>query len=239
MYGGFGSYVYSHLGGLGRVPGSTGWRNLSIAPAAFAHPAVTHASASVDTAVGRVAVDWTTSLGSSGTCGSAPENTNLTLTCIPKEGAGTFTSVRFASFGTPTGACPGFTVGACNAAASVTAVAALCVGKTLCSIPATNTFFGGDPCVNTLKHLSVELAGDCAQIVLQVSATVPVGSVADVLLKTGAAVSANVTVIEGRQRVYANGAYVPGVPGVTGAYATLDGVHVAIGSGQYVLQVAA
>ncbi len=34
-----------------------------------------------------------------------------------------------------------------------------CLGKTSCTIPATNTFFGGDPCFDTAKSLAVMAAG--------------------------------------------------------------------------------
>ena len=39
-----------------------------------------------------------------------------------------------------------FKTGACNAAASVSAVEKECLGKVSCSFKVTNSFFGGDPC---------------------------------------------------------------------------------------------
>ena len=45
----------------------------------------------------------------------------------------------------------------CSYANSTSVVAALCLGKTSCSITATNGVFGSDPCVKTVKTLSVQL----------------------------------------------------------------------------------
>jgi hypothetical protein len=241
MYGGFGSWLYTTVGGLDRMPGSRGWTNLLINPAVSASPNVTSASTSIDTPVGLAAVEWTTDVPNNGQCGFVAENSVLNLTCITKDGsAGTFTAVNFASFGTPAGSCPNFSAGACNSNNSVSVVTSLCVGKSTCSIPATNTQFGGDPCVNTPKSLAVSLTGNCLQIQYQVSPTVPVGSQANVMVDlTGASASA-VTVYEGTSVVWTNGAFVPGVPGVTGATASPDGTSLLVttGSGNYKFSVA-
>lgn len=88
-------------------------------------------------------------------CGVVPENADLELACAdgsPIQG------VNFASFGTPTGSCPGHLAkGSCDAATSVSVVTAACVGKTACTVHATNNAFGGDPCYNTVKELAVEV----------------------------------------------------------------------------------
>ena len=87
-------------------------------------------------------------------CGVAPENANLQLAC----GDGSpISQVLFASFGTPRGACPAFTKGACDANSSQRVVEAACLGKTSCSVAATNDNFGGDPCYDTVKELAVQL----------------------------------------------------------------------------------
>jgi hypothetical protein len=65
--------------------------------------------------------------------------------------------IRFASYGTPAGACPAFTTSACNSATSAQVVAAACLNKQSCSVPATNASFG-DPCVGTVKKLAVVVA---------------------------------------------------------------------------------
>eukprot|EP00049_Salpingoeca_infusionum_P017850 m.354639 g.354639 ORF g.354639 m.354639 type:complete len:1153 (-) comp17070_c0_seq1:211-3669(-) len=87
--------------------------------------------------------------------GIADENTNLTLTC---SNGGTIKSITFASFGTPTGACGAFKTGSCNANDTVSIVEKLCVGKSSCSISASDTVFG-DPCYGTVKQLAVQGVG--------------------------------------------------------------------------------
>jgi len=91
----------------------------------------------------------------------------LTLAC--PAGKGTFTAVKFASFGRPTGTCGGFAVSpSCNAANTSAWVAALCVGKARCTLPPVTTIRDthsplvqalGDPCYGTAKWLYVELSG--------------------------------------------------------------------------------
>ena len=58
-FGGSGSWYYSTLAGLGRVPGSRSWAALAIAPpAGDVLLNLTWASASIDTPMGLVAVSW-------------------------------------------------------------------------------------------------------------------------------------------------------------------------------------
>ena len=87
-------------------------------------------------------------------CGVVPENNKLQLAC--PDGS-PITTVAFASFGTPTGKCPTLTKGSCDAASSRAVVEAACLGKTACTIPASNDEFGGDPCFDTVKQLAVAL----------------------------------------------------------------------------------
>ena len=87
-------------------------------------------------------------------CGSAAEGASLELGC-PNGGA--ITSVDFASFGDPKGSCAaGWSAGTCAAANSSAAVAALCLGKASCSVPASTSYFG-DPCLGTLKRLAASV----------------------------------------------------------------------------------
>jgi len=86
-------------------------------------------------------------------CGTADENGTVSMTAP----AGTvFTSVEFASYGTPNGTCGAFSLGACHAANSVTIVSGylLGLGGTI-NIPATNDVFG-DPCSGTFKRLYIQ-----------------------------------------------------------------------------------
>jgi len=82
--------------------------------------------------------------------GSANENDELTLSApIGK----IFTSVVFASYGTP----DGYSIGQCHAPSSVEKVAEVFLGKAIATIMAINDLFG-DPCGGTYKSLAVSLA---------------------------------------------------------------------------------
>ena len=84
-------------------------------------------------------------------CGTAAENANVVMTAP----AGTiFTNVGFASYGTPNGTCPSFTIGTCHALTSQSITEQYVLGNNSANIPATNTVFT-DPCVGTLKRLFV------------------------------------------------------------------------------------
>jgi hypothetical protein len=85
-------------------------------------------------------------------CATAGENGVLTITAP----AGyKFTTVNFASYGTPNGSCGSFTTSSCHAANSLSICTAAIVGQTTATINATNTVFG-DPCVGTVKRLYVQ-----------------------------------------------------------------------------------
>ena len=85
--------------------------------------------------------------------GVVNENGTLTLTA---PGGTAFTSVAFASYGTPnTGSTP-YTQGTCHAASSSTKVGEAFIGLNSASIGVTNGTFG-DPCVGTGKKLAVTL----------------------------------------------------------------------------------
>lgn len=66
-----------------------------------------------------------------------------------------FVSVEFASYGTPTGTYPTFTIGSCHSVNSQSVVESYVLGQTSVSISATNTVFGGDPCFGSIKYLAV------------------------------------------------------------------------------------
>ena len=85
-------------------------------------------------------------------CATADENGNLVLTA---PSGGIITSINFASYGTPTGTCGSFTLGACNASNSKTIVEGYAIGKNSVTIPANNNVFG-DPCYGTVKRLYVQ-----------------------------------------------------------------------------------
>lgn len=85
-------------------------------------------------------------------CGTANENGVVTLTA---PSGNVFTSVEFASYGTPNGACGSFTIGGCHSANSTTIVSAALIGMNSASINATNAVFG-DPCSGTVKRLYIQ-----------------------------------------------------------------------------------
>ncbi|XP_012856458.1 PREDICTED: beta-galactosidase isoform X2 [Erythranthe guttata] len=70
------------------------------------------------------------------------------LSCAPGQ---KISSVKFASFGTPEGACGSFRQGSCHAFHSYDVFE-----RQSCSVPITPEIFGGDPCPNIMKKLSVE-----------------------------------------------------------------------------------
>lgn len=85
-------------------------------------------------------------------CGTANEGSSVTLTA---PAGSVFTSVTFASYGTPNGSCGSFTTGACHAANSQTIVESALIGNNSATISATNGVFG-DPCNGTVKRLYIE-----------------------------------------------------------------------------------
>lgn len=253
MFGGSGSWYYTSLAGMSRVPGSRSWANMAIAPPAgailddCAGQNLTSAAASIDSPMGLVAVSWQLQSGTAaGPCGDVAEHDTLTLTCAaPPAGAAgatppAFTSVAFASFGTPTGSCStGLGVNAsCNAPTSAAVAAAACVGKSSCSILANVSVFGGvDPCYDTPKRLAVTLIGNCALPLYSMAITVPVGGVASVRVPTVQS-AGGVTITEGGAVVFTAGAFVPGVAGISAGVALDDtAVLFSVGSGSYAFQV--
>jgi hypothetical protein len=72
--------------------------------------------------------------------------------------AGTvFTTVNFASYGTPTGSCGSFNIGSCHATTSQSVVEVYLLGNGgTVNIPPANTAFG-EPCVGTLKQLYISV----------------------------------------------------------------------------------
>ncbi|XP_071685526.1 beta-galactosidase 3-like [Rutidosis leptorrhynchoides] len=65
-------------------------------------------------------------------------------------------AIKFASFGTPFGACGSFQHGTCHAPNSAELIEKTCVGKESCEVMASNAYFATDPCPKVLKRLLVE-----------------------------------------------------------------------------------
>nr|WP_294933997.1 LamG-like jellyroll fold domain-containing protein [uncultured Flavobacterium sp.] len=85
-------------------------------------------------------------------CGMTNEGGNITLTA---PAGAVFTSIPFASYGTPDGTCGNYTIGWCHASNSVSIVSGLAIGQSNFSIGANNGTFG-DPCNGTGKRLYIE-----------------------------------------------------------------------------------
>ena len=88
--------------------------------------------------------------------GGAPPMQNEVMHAACADAGATISAVLFASYGTPTGSCPSFSRGSCDASTSVSVVQAACVGRHECDVyPNTTTF--ADPCFGTAKVLAVTL----------------------------------------------------------------------------------
>ncbi|KAG2698497.1 hypothetical protein I3843_07G153500 [Carya illinoinensis] len=71
-------------------------------------------------------------------------------------------TIKFASFGTPSGTCGSFQKGTCHAPNSLEVLEKKCVGQESCMVTMSDTKFGADPCPNVLKRLSVE--ANCSSV---------------------------------------------------------------------------
>lgn len=100
-------------------------------------------------------------------CGTANEGGVVTLTAPVGY---VFTSIEFASYGTPNGSCGSFTIGGCHAANSVSITEAVFLNMNSASINATNAVFG-DPCGGTPKRLYIQAAYSLALPLTLVSFT--------------------------------------------------------------------
>ncbi|KAF7041925.1 hypothetical protein CFC21_051647 [Triticum aestivum] len=79
----------------------------------------------------------------------------LRLEC-PKEGQ-VISSIKFASFGTPSGTCGSYSHGECSSSQALAVAQEACVGVSSCSVPVSAKNFG-DPCRGVTKSLVVEAA---------------------------------------------------------------------------------
>uniref|UniRef100_A0A0A9EI89 beta-galactosidase n=1 Tax=Arundo donax TaxID=35708 RepID=A0A0A9EI89_ARUDO len=66
-------------------------------------------------------------------------------------------SIKFASFGTPSGTCGSYSHGKCSSSQALAVVQEICIGVSSCSVPVSSNYFG-DPCIGVTKSLVVEAA---------------------------------------------------------------------------------
>jgi hypothetical protein len=87
--------------------------------------------------------------------GRVPENANprLRLKCPAGK---RISSIEFASFGNPQGACGHFRKGTCHSTRSWATAEKVCLGQRACFMDVSPETFGDDPCVGTVKSLAVE-----------------------------------------------------------------------------------
>ncbi|MFN8245888.1 MAG: MopE-related protein [Ferruginibacter sp.] len=86
-------------------------------------------------------------------CGMATsEGQSFTLTAPPGK---VFTSVDFASYGTPNGTCGNFTLGSCHASSTLEIVQGLVIGQNSVTLTQNYQIFG-DPCVGIVKRFYVQ-----------------------------------------------------------------------------------
>jgi len=120
-------------------------------------------------------------------------------------------------------------------------VKAACEGKATCTFQATNDFFGGDPCLNTVKHLSMKITCSMASLnpTFGLKVTLPPGQhntrVNIPIVPNLKQTPQNLQIKEGATVIWSNSKYTPGVAGVVGASLnpSSTGVVVTVNSGTY------
>eukprot|EP01116_Phalansterium_solitarium_P007853 TRINITY_DN2084_c1_g1_i2.p1 TRINITY_DN2084_c1_g1~~TRINITY_DN2084_c1_g1_i2.p1 ORF type:complete len:1037 (-),score=234.67 TRINITY_DN2084_c1_g1_i2:145-3255(-) len=224
MFGSQGSWYYTNIAGIQMEPDTIAYSQIRFQPAAD-QVAEQHVSAAIRTPKGLIESSWNRIPAF---CDAVPENNNVVLTCA--DSGDTIKEILFASFGTPNGACGNYTIdAACNAADTLAIVQKACVGKSSCSVAATDAVFG-DPCPNTVKRLYVQAAG-CAFNSYEHTVTVPVNSIGSVFIPKFEL--SNIVVSESGSPIWKNGTFVPGIPGVTGASDVGTAIKIEIGSGSF------
>eukprot|EP00043_Microstomoeca_roanoka_P014551 m.144440 g.144440 ORF g.144440 m.144440 type:complete len:1730 (-) comp16042_c0_seq1:350-5539(-) len=84
-------------------------------------------------------------------CTLISERNSATISC-PNNGV--IDRIDFASYGTPTGDCDSYSTSSCHASSSQSVVENTCLGKTSCTLSASNNVFS-DPCSGIGKRLAV------------------------------------------------------------------------------------
>lgn len=156
-------------------------------------------------------------------CGVAAEGSSATLTA---PSGSVFTSVEFASYGTPNGNCGGFSLGTCHASISQSVVEGYLLGQSgSITIPASNGVFT-DPCAGTYKRLYVQATATDAGATTAITFTA--GSAGNWTVPAGI-YSITLTMIGGGGNGNANTDYTPGAGGGSGAYFSSVTVNVTPG----------
>ena len=86
-------------------------------------------------------------------CATVNEDSDATISCPSGTRVG---NINFASYGTPSGSCGGFSKDrSCDSYRSKSAVENLCLNQATCTVPANNFVFS-DPCRGTFKRLYIQ-----------------------------------------------------------------------------------
>jgi len=227
MFGTQSAWYYQSLAGITNTPGTNAWSDITIHPRINGvEKNLTHTTANLETMRGRIGSSWSTQQTY---CSTVPEHAVIHFQCV----SGTISQIVFASFGTPNGECGSFTVNpACNAKNSVEIVSKACLGKSSCTIEASDTIFG-DPCYGTFKRMSVQVGG-CEFYDFSMTADIPVSSQANIVVPIFSSSPSAVTIVESGKIVWQNGRYQPGqVAGIVSASAGVNTVTFRVGSGEY------
>jgi len=231
MFGSQSDWYFKVLAGLNMAPGTVGWSNIQINPDVngLLKTDLTSVSSSIYTHRGTIDSSWRRNTG--GLCDTAQENAAIHLQCL----SGTIQKIDFASYGTPNGNCGNFQIDqSCNAKNSIDIITKACLGKSSCSVIASNTEFGSDPCPLVVKRLYVQASG-CLYPAYTHRVTIPVNSVSDVFIpKLG---QTSVIISESNQIVWQAGQFKPGVPGISSAVDLGTSIKFSVGSGSYGFEV--
>jgi len=231
MFGSVSGWFHTALAGFKHDNDAAGFTHIKIIPQIYSTMMpLLYVDDSLNTIRGEVRVSWQISNGS-GICGSVPENTVLTLTC--PVGTDTINKIVFASFGTPTGACPNFDKGSCDSSNSVSILSSACLGKTSCSVNASDNVFG-DPCYGTAKSLAaiVQCTSTATQL-YTLSVIIPVTSTAQVHVPTAGTDITRLMVQESGMTIWQNSAFMAGPTGIYSAAVNGSTIAFEIGSGSY------
>lgn len=225
MFGSQSAWYYQGLGGITMSDTAIAYSEVVLAPF-IASVNLSHVSTTLGTIRGPIELDWA-KYPSGGDCFLVNEGETLSLN-LPAPV--TVANVTFASFGTPTGTCGNFSVGSCDAANSQQVMSFECLGRSTCSVPVTDTFFG-DPCVGTIKYLFVEFKLT-HQLLYSVKASVPVNTVATLYLPQLNKADLDVVISEGDSIIWENGKFSPTV-GISEGTQTGGNIVLQLGSGSY------
>ena len=230
--------MYTDIAGIAQAPGSAGYASPLLWPRATTHPNLTEASGSFQSIRGTVAVGWA----------AAPRSFSLRAT-VPANAAaevrlpfpqGTAPNALVATDGVAPQTC------VADAPESTNVVFSCGAGGIIANISFASFGTPTGTCASGFRVGSCNAASSrdvvAAACVGLGACTVVVGDAAfgDPCNGVGKRFSGAVTCSGGGSSVFfANGSFVPGVPGITGAHvdASTSTLSVATGSGQYALEL--